>query len=405
MFSFLKILLLLPFLLRAALAFNVLPSTVQVKNPTISTTVSPNFFKSPTLDTHAFNSLSSTFSDRARLILSSTAVLARHVETQLPGIYASNAKSKYTIDFDWITGGITIWQRLLGALKFFFLGGLFDLFRVMKATYGRKIPVTVYDARIKEKEEGLSKSEFFNKYGFVILEHKSAMSAEGWIASDRDFNKIIKASGDEYKKIMDEFRNGDTPVKRIYAKEVEELVRSILPKATLVMPPARGVRRYLTRNPNKQPAKTVHNDYGLLFDEVVENRFFDFKDQRAKYEEENATEYMLVNFWRPILPMSTSCRSFPLAFLDSSKLSADDFVKVDQKSFGIVTQLKENSKHKYYFYPDMNVNEVVMFKQFHQVRNESIARMPVFHTAFTDPAANKETEGRVSFEYRVGILC
>merc|ERR1712241_28391 len=113
---------------------------------------------------------------------------------------------------------------------------------------------------------------------------------------------------------------------------------------------------------------------------------------------------MLVNFWRPIKPMSTPCRSLPLCFLDSTTLSEDDFVSLDGGSGGVSTSLKQNPKHKFYYYPDMTVDEVVAFKQFHQVRNESIARMPVFHTAFADPAADKTTEGRVSFEYRVSIL-
>jgi hypothetical protein len=46
----------------------------------------------------------------------------------------------------------------------------------------------------------------------------------------------------------------------------------------------------------------------------------------------------------------------------------------------------------------------VVFKQFHRFRKETSARMPVFHTAFADPAADENTEGRVSFEYRVGLL-
>merc|ERR1712232_559515 len=122
------------------------------------------------------------------------------------------------------------------------------------------------------------------------------------------------------------------------------------------------------------------------------------------YEETGADEYMLVNFWRPILPMSEPSRSNPLCFLDASTLSEGDFVSVDAKEGGITTQLKENPNHKFYYFPDMTTDEVVMFKQFHQVRNEALSRMPVFHTAFKDPAASKETEGRISFEYRVGLL-
>jgi len=113
---------------------------------------------------------------------------------------------------------------------------------------------------------------------------------------------------------------------------------------------------------------------------------------------------MLINLWRPIKPMNQPLRSLPLCFLDSSTLSENDFVSIDSMSLGISTGLKENPNHRFYYYPDMTVDEVVVFKQFHTFRNETVARMPVFHTAFPDPAADETTQGRVSFEYRVGLL-
>jgi len=88
---------------------------------------------------------------------------------------------------------------------------------------------------------------------------------------------------------MNDFRNGDTPVKRIYAKEAESIIKNVVlsnrfegnkkddDDTVTVMPPARGIRRYITKNPNKAPAKQVHNDYGLNFDDVVDrNPFFRF---------------------------------------------------------------------------------------------------------------------------------
>jgi len=51
----------------------------------------------------------------------------------------------------------------------------------------------------------------------------------------------------------------------------------------------------------------------------------------------------------------------------------------------------------------MTVDELVVFKQLHRFRNETSAKMPIFHTAFPDPAAVKNTEGRVTFQYRVGL--
>lgn len=339
----------------------------------------------------------------------------RNVETRLPGSFWPDAKSKYTLDFDWaVKSGMGKQERLHDALRFFFGGGIVDAAKAIYGTAIRSIPVTVYDARAKEAEEGLSKAEFFEKYGFVILNATSSMTAEDWVASERDISGILSdynaRSNDDgvaYNQRMYDFRNGDTPVKNIYAEETKELVKSILPRAKTIMPPAKGIRRSVDAGllGFKAPAKTVHNDYGLVFDEIVErNPFFDFQQQRELYEESMSDEYMLINLWRPIKPMNQPLRSLPLCFLDSSTLSEDDFVSIDSMSLGISTGLKENPNHKFYYYPDMTVDEVVVFKQFHTFRNETVARMPVFHTAFPDPAADETTQGRVSFEYRVGLL-
>lgn len=90
-------------------------------------------------------------------------------------------------------------------------------------------------------------------------------------------------------------------------------------------------------------------------------------------------------------------RSFPLCFVDYNTLSKkDEFVTVDSKSLGVMTGLKDNSNHTFYYWPDMTFDEVVVFKQLHVVRDEGKARMPVFHTVFMDPCANEDTKGRIS---------
>lgn len=338
---------------------------------------------------------------------------ARDVETKIPGIFWKSAKPKYELNFDWaLEKGIGFRKRLVDAFKFFFLGGLIELTKVLYAFKGRKLGVTVYDARAKEAEEGLTKAEFFEKYGFAILNSPSAMTAEGWEASDRDQSALLKEYGNRtqdggaaYDKRMDIFRNADTPVKKIYAEEVKEMVRTIIPKVKTVLPPAKGIRRKIGGGLFNNPAKILHNDYGIVFDEVAErNPFFDFAKQRVTYDDSGADEFMLINFWRPIKPMTTPLRSLPLCFLDASTLSEEDLVTIDQKSLGVATGLKYSPNHKFYFYPDMTTDEVVVFKQFHDVRNATKGRMPVFHTAFPDPAADENTEGRISFEYRVSLL-
>lgn len=342
----------------------------------------------------------------------------RDVTTKLVGLFPEGFDSVFELDdFAWFSEpGTSLASKLKGGIRFVFQGGLAAYLRFMWMTYGaRGTTTTVYDARAQEAAEGLSKAEFFEKYGFVILDAPTAMTASDWEASDRDLAATVEEytsrtedGGERYKRRLDEFRNADTPVKRIYARETEELIRSVLPQAKTIMPPAQGIRRKVkVEDPNNAPVPNVHNDYGLNFDEVVNrNPFFDFDKQREIYKASDSEEYMLINLWRPIAPMSSDLplRSMPLCFLDSSTLGDDDYVMLDNGSLGLFTFVKRNPNHRFYYYPDMSVNEVVLFKQFHKHRDESLARTPVFHAAFADPAADETTEDRVSFEYRVGLL-
>merc|ERR1711862_353049 len=126
----------------------------------------------------------------------------RNVDTKLPGIYKKSAKSRYFYDLDWLFAG-GIWKRILGALRFFFRGGLWDMICSLGQTYGRSIPVTIYDGRAKQRDSGLSDREFFEKYGFVLLSHKSAMKTDDWIESDQDVGQLTTAmfrGGEELQK-------------------------------------------------------------------------------------------------------------------------------------------------------------------------------------------------------------
>ena len=76
-----------------------------------------------------------------------------------------------------------------------------------------RVPVKVEDARKKQVEEGLSKRDFFDKYGFVLFEHPTKMAAEDWL-------KHSSVAGVERKPEPGEA----SPVREIYTKELEPLV-------------------------------------------------------------------------------------------------------------------------------------------------------------------------------------
>ena len=97
----------------------------------------------------------------------------------------------------------------------------------------------VHDARQLEAEQGLSKIDFFNKYGFVIMDSKVSLTAEDWLASDG-----MKSQSD-IKSIegFQDDNNVPTPANTVYAKQLQPLVKQLVPTATQFFPPSRGVHR------------------------------------------------------------------------------------------------------------------------------------------------------------------
>jgi hypothetical protein len=130
------------------------------------------------------------------------------------------------------------------------------------------------------------------------------------------------------------------------------------------------------------------------------------------------TGMMVINFWRPILnytrenPLLTK----PLAVAEPSSIKTADTVHTALESSkfggtGAVTDqmaLRHNEGHKWYYYPRMINDEVLVFKQFEywKTDNPDRTQIPVrgcFHTAFVDPNTPVNAPERTSSEYRVVV--
>ena len=89
--------------------------------------------------------------------------------------------------------------------------------------------VVVHGARRMERRMGLSKQEFFDAFGFVLLPHQSAMSESDWLDSGQHTTGPQSGmTASEQAKI---YMSADTPARRIYAQECAQLVRQIQPDA------------------------------------------------------------------------------------------------------------------------------------------------------------------------------
>ena len=62
-----------------------------------------------------------------------------------------------------------------------------------------------------------------------------------------------------------------------------------------------------------------------------------------------------------------------------------------------IYQSAHNKNHKWYFYPKMNRDEVLMFKTYDSLDKPFL---PTLHSAFDDPSLKKKTSPRESIEVR-----
>eukprot|EP00927_Polykrikos_kofoidii_P052174 TRINITY_DN45959_c0_g1_i1.p1 TRINITY_DN45959_c0_g1~~TRINITY_DN45959_c0_g1_i1.p1 ORF type:complete len:368 (+),score=42.89 TRINITY_DN45959_c0_g1_i1:94-1197(+) len=267
--------------------------------------------------------------------------------------------------------------------------------------------VQMHDARALEAAEGLSKRDFFHKHGFVLLDHRSEMLAEDWLASEYS---PLKAQDSGRGTAKPDFTEGETPVKQKYNAEIQELLKTVLPSAMEFQAPVRGIQRGPDSAYEKLYGAVVHTDFPVEYDLFREtNGWLGCDDHIRHFEATDAASYFVMNFWRPIFPMKGPVMSTPLAMLHPMTLDYKDFVRVDlmgQFPDGqTYLHVRYRPEHKWFYYPNMTTDEVLIWKQAHFVKGEQKSRMPVPHVSFDLPDAPKEAEPRSSFEHRVAVFC
>jgi hypothetical protein len=196
----------------------------------------------------------------------------------------------------------------------------------------------------------------------------------------------------------------DPTVEAQYAEETAAMLTD-LTGATRVIMLGGGKKRYgesavdqLAPLKNAKPARYPHADntdasaleLANLFDMFVDD--FDLGAYRR---------WSMYNVWRAITPPP---QDFPLAVCDAQSVSASDEVTVT----AITAELQgdivhdtmsyvHNPAHRWYYFPDMTIDEVIVFKS---GDSEHSGAVRVAHTAFTDPTCPPGVPTRASVEMR-----
>ncbi|MCG8425610.1 MAG: methyltransferase [Proteobacteria bacterium] len=146
----------------------------------------------------------------------------------------------------------------------------------------------------------------------------------------------------------------------------------------------------------REPSFLVHNDYTVR---SGPKRLRDhFSDTPEKAEALLSRRFAIVNVWRSI---RGTVRTSPLALCDASSVAPEDLVSVKRPSkdrIGEIQQVAYNPAHRWYYFPDMEMNEAVLIKTYDSA-TDGRARFTI-HTAFDDPAAPADAPLRESIESR-----
>ena len=185
-------------------------------------------------------------------------------------------------------------------------------------------------------------------------------------------------------------------VEAIYYPELERLLKNVTGASSILIfdHTVRGAAAS-SRNGTTihEPVHRVHNDYTA---ESGLRRVHDLLPRRtaARLLRHRVLE---VNVWRPIRgPLKT----MPLAVCDATSMRQDDFVACDlyyRDRVGEICYVAYRKGHRWYYYPDMHRDEVLLLKCF----DSDPARGGVgAHAAFAHPHTPSDALPRESIEAR-----
>ena len=147
----------------------------------------------------------------------------------------------------------------------------------------------------------------------------------------------------------------------------------------------------------REPVRYVHNDYTDL---SAPQRVKDFFPNEA--EALLQTRFAIIQTWRSI---SSTIESEPLALCDGRTIPTTGFIR-NQRRYKDRTaetyHISHNSSHRWYYFPKMEPEEVLVFKVFDTDKNVGVKFTA--HTAFDDPSSTKDSSPRQSIEMRALVF-
>lgn len=194
----------------------------------------------------------------------------------------------------------------------------------------------------------------------------------------------------------------DEEVRRVYYPEAELLLKDIT-GASRVFIFDHTVRKRVeglvddSSKSLRQPVGRVHVDHTA---KSGPQRVRDLIPDDA--EELLKGRVQIINLWRPI---RGPLRDSPLAVCDARTVRFDELVPTDlvyQHRIGETYSVKFNPEHRWFYFPEMTAEEILLLKCFDS-KTDGRARFAP-HTAFVDPTTPPNAPPRESIELRTLVF-
>lgn len=194
-----------------------------------------------------------------------------------------------------------------------------------------------------------------------------------------------------------DFRD-DEEVRAVYYPEIEQLVREGTGAESAFMFDHTIRSVHWSERGEREPVRIVHNDYTPV---SGPQRVRDLLDVREA-EQRLQRRFAVINVWRPIVDV---VEDTPLAICDAASMAPADFIANEMRyrdRTGETYSIAYNPNHRWYYFPRMQRDEVLIFKCFDSV-NDGRARFGA-HSAFDDPTATNARPERESIEARLLVF-
>lgn len=226
-------------------------------------------------------------------------------------------------------------------------------------------PVSILNGRVSKQSSNLDKE------GFLLAQQFTK------VTDFYDEAQVTELFYDEVRTLIKE----TTSAKRV---EIFDHTRR---SSSLQIQKEKGIR---------EAATIIHNDYTA--DSGIKRLEDHFMGNPGEAKKLLQRRFAIINVWRSI---SGTVYNHPLTLCDATTVSPQDLVCVERRSqdrLGEIQVALHNPKHRWYYFPNMQMDEALLFKTFDS-ETDGRARFTI-HSSFEDSNAVADTPPRESIETR-----